>query len=366
MIDNYDLYNIDEKPYNTEKIRVNQQMLSIKYIDELIVDNLLDLSPSFQRNNVWTENKLKSRLIESLMLRIPIPAFYFYERQDGVFQVIDGKQRLTTIHSFIHGGFKLSNLEYLNEDNNVNNQFFDNLPEKYKQRIYRTQIAVNVLDYSSPQQVIFDIFRRVNTFGKKLTPQEMRNALCSVNVKKLIQKCEKDNNYVLATEKKINNKRLDADEYVLLFFALRSVMLNKDIISINCRLDDLLDDYVLEISKDFFSIDEYYNIFKESMRICNDIFGDKCFKKIYIDENNNIEISGKNKINRLLFASFSVLISFLTPRAYQLKEKQEVLWRLANKLSSSEFSNAISKGTNDKNNVIIAFKYASEVLKCLE
>ena len=87
----------DEQPFNPEKIRVDQQMLSVKYMLELMDEGLIELNPGYQRNKVWKDNRRKSLLIESLMLRIPIPAFYFYENENGEYQVIDGQQRLTTI-----------------------------------------------------------------------------------------------------------------------------------------------------------------------------------------------------------------------------------------------------------------------------
>ena len=97
----------DEQPFNAESIRIDQQMLSLKYIYELYQDGILKLDPDFQRQYVWNSRKRKSRLIESLMLRIPIPAFYFFEKNDGSFLVIDGQQRLKTIFDFLDGKFSL-------------------------------------------------------------------------------------------------------------------------------------------------------------------------------------------------------------------------------------------------------------------
>lgn len=102
---------IKEQPFDAEKIRVDQQMLSVKYMLELMEQNLIELNPGYQRRRVWKDNKRKSLLIESLMLRIPIPAFYFYENEDGKYQVIDGQQRLTTIKEFVYGEFRLTGLE---------------------------------------------------------------------------------------------------------------------------------------------------------------------------------------------------------------------------------------------------------------
>ena len=175
-----------EQPFNAEKIRVDQQMLSVKYMLELMNDGMIELNPGYQRHRVWNDNKKKSLLIESLMLRIPIPAFYFYENEEGDYQVIDGQQRLMTIQEFVQGKFRLSGLEYLGKD--YNRKGFKDLDVKYVQRIYRTQIAVNILDARSPKKVIYDIFRRVNTGGVNLNPQEMRNAICKPEVRALDRK----------------------------------------------------------------------------------------------------------------------------------------------------------------------------------
>ncbi|MDE7045898.1 MAG: DUF262 domain-containing protein, partial [Acetatifactor sp.] len=182
----YDDEQEKEQPFDAEKIRVDQQMLSVKYMLELMEQDLIELNPGYQRRRVWNDNKKKSLLIESLMLRIPIPAFYFYENEDGKYQVIDGQQRLTTMKEFVNGDFRLTGLEYLGKD--YNKKKFEDLDTKYIQRIYRTQIAVNILDARSPKNVIYDIFRRVNTGGVILNPQEMRNAICKQEVRDFLVK----------------------------------------------------------------------------------------------------------------------------------------------------------------------------------
>ncbi|WP_286153832.1 DUF262 domain-containing protein, partial [Sporofaciens musculi] len=87
-------------PYDPKLIRVDTKTFSISQINDMINDREIDLSPDFQRGFVWTDITRKSRLIESLLLRIPIPVFYFSQDDEGLFQVVDGVQRLTVIHSF--------------------------------------------------------------------------------------------------------------------------------------------------------------------------------------------------------------------------------------------------------------------------
>ena len=98
-------------PYNPKLIRVDTKPFSIKQINEMIEDEDIDLSPDFQRGFVWNDITRKSRLIESLLLRIPIPVFYFAQDGEGKFQVVDGVQRLTVISSFMKNEFRLKNLE---------------------------------------------------------------------------------------------------------------------------------------------------------------------------------------------------------------------------------------------------------------
>ena len=95
-------------------IRIDQKMFSLYQVCQWIEKGKLVLRPEFQRNFVWSLNK-QSLLIESLMLKIPIPAFYFDEDETGCRTVIDGMQRLTTISRYLRGEFKLKGLQYLKD-----------------------------------------------------------------------------------------------------------------------------------------------------------------------------------------------------------------------------------------------------------
>lgn len=126
-------------PYNPKLIRVDTKPFSIKQINEMIEAEDIDLSPDFQRGFVWNDITRKSRLIESLLLRIPIPVFYFAQDEEGKFQVVDGVQRLTVISSFMKNEFRLKNLEYLSECNGKyfkkENAKSDSLEDLYVRRI---------------------------------------------------------------------------------------------------------------------------------------------------------------------------------------------------------------------------------------
>ncbi len=355
-----------EQPFDAEKIRVDQQMLSIKYMLELMEQNLIELNPGYQRRRVWKDNKRKSLLIESLMLRIPIPAFYFYENEDGKYQVIDGQQRLTTIKEFVNGEFRLTGLEYLGSD--YNKKKFEDLDTKYIQRIYRTQIAVNILDARSPKNVIYDIFRRVNTGGMNLNPQEMRNAICKQEVRDFLVKSTCNHNYLSATRGRVCDDRMDSQELVLRFYAFyKAYDYEKNILHYDySNIATMLDDAIENLNKMKPENREVlFQKFDLAMRRSWEAFGKYAFSKIYCDGstvNRNMDY-----INKSLFSSFSVLLMDSKYDDIDIEAQQKkILQTLANALENHHYVNSITVGTGDRRNVYANFEYSRKVLEeCL-
>ncbi len=355
-----------EQPFDAEKIRVDQQMLSVKYMLELMEQDLIELNPGYQRRRVWKDNKKKSLLIESLMLRIPIPAFYFYENEDGKYQVIDGQQRLTTIKEFVDGKFRLNGLEYLGKE--YNKKQFKNLDTKYIQRIYRTQIAVNILDARSPKNVIYDIFRRVNTGGVNLNPQEMRNAICKQEVRDFLVKSTQNENYIMATRGRVKDDRMDSQELVLRFYAFYKAYdyekneLDYDYPNIAAMLDDAIEN-LNRMSPE--RREELYQRFDLAMKRSYEAFGKYAFSKIQ-KEGNRVK-RNIDYINKSLFSSFPVLLLSPVLDDVNIKAYQEkILLGLANALEEHYYTNSITIGTGNKRNVYANFGYSRKVLKeCL-
>lgn len=354
-----------EIPFNADKIRIDQQMLSLKYIMELKDGNLLELNPGYQRNRVWKDNKRKSLLIESLMLRIPIPAFYFYENEDSKFQVIDGQQRLATIHEFVNNEFQLTGLEYLSDT--CSKKYFKDLDVKYQQRIYRTQLAVNVLDARSPKKVIYDIFRRINTGGMKLNPQEMRNAICKPLVRVFLKKSIKNENYLKATRSLVKDDRMDAQELVLRFYAFyltydfEKENLVYDYKNVSSMLDDKIE--VLNEMKPG-ELDQLFAKFDIAMKRCYEAFGEYCFTKIFITENNEIQLTSRDYINKSLFTAYSVLLSHPKYNGVILEEYQDKIVKIfAKELKEQDYINSITVGTGDRSRVFQNFKFSAAVLR---
>ncbi|MCM1541546.1 MAG: DUF262 domain-containing protein [Blautia sp.] len=214
---------IKYNPYNLKLIRVDTKPFSIRQMNEMIEGGDVDLSPDFQRGFVWNDITRKSRLMESLWLRIPIPVFYFAQDEEGLFQVVDGVQRLTVINSFMKNEFKLKNLEYLAE---CNGKYFkkasdkaDSLEDMYVRRIEQPQLFVNVIDPQTPGKVKYDIFKRINTGGKALNNQEIRNCLANGRTRSFLHELSRSENFLHATRKSISAARMADEELVLRFMA---------------------------------------------------------------------------------------------------------------------------------------------------
>ena len=353
----------NEQPFDADKIRIDQQMLLVKYIYELYQSKLLDTNPNFQRKPVWNELRRKSLLIESLMLRIPIPAFYFYENEDSLFQVIDGQQRLLTIFEYINDGFRLSNLEYLNDI--CGKRKFSELDIKYQQRIYRTQLAINILDARSPHRVIYDIFRRINTGGVNLTLQEMRNAICTQRIRDYLETGVSSTEYLEATRHKINDIRMDSQELFLRFIALyRLYDYQKGCLKpyYYSKISKLLDDEIGELARlDDNQLEEIFTAFKTSMKRCKALFGKYAFVKIY-EENGEVRVK-KDLINKALFMSVSVVLANDKYQNMNLDMcRERAIKTLAVQLQDKKFDKSISGGTGDRSNVLLNFEIIQEVI----
>src|SRR5580704_6632226 len=147
-------------------------------LEEQITDGQLILQDEYQRRQIWDAKK-SSRLIESLLLNVPIPVCYFAELGDGTYSVIDGQQRLTAISRYITNLFPLSGLRVRPE---LNKKRFAEL-DKADQRLIKTRtIRCIVIQRESHPDIRFDVFERLNQGAVRLTPQD-----CGIQLPRLVK-----------------------------------------------------------------------------------------------------------------------------------------------------------------------------------
>lgn len=161
------------------RIVTEQARYPINSIAGIVEDSAYTISPEYQRRHRWDEER-KSKLIESLIMNVPVPPIFLYEYDYSKYEVMDGLQRLTAIHEFYRNKFALSGLSEWPE---LNGRTYKQLPSKVREGIDRRYLSSVILlketahsdeDALRLKQLVFE---RINSGGVKLAPQETRNAL---------------------------------------------------------------------------------------------------------------------------------------------------------------------------------------------
>lgn len=357
-------------PFDPNKIRVSIKSFSIRLISDMIQNGDIDLNPEFQRHFVW-DSEQKDRLIESLLLRIPLPVFYFCEDNEGRQTVVDGLQRLTTINDFMENKFPLKKLEYLKEG--VKDRYYKDDPAtgkkgldpKYFRWFNMTQFTVNVIDPSSPIDVKYNIFKRINTGGRALNNQEIRNCFASTKMRRLLKAMVSSQEFNDATDKSLKDTRMDAQE-----MALRFIMFNEAfdadpslLTSYNGYMETSLDKTVEQynsISDEKYN--EVYNSFINAMKNAEYLFGRKyAFRKV-----KSIHIGGKKQLlNKALFETISVYLSKVDSSTIRSNYPQNYLLNDFVKLldDDQKLVDYLSYGTNGKANMVYSFKVMGDFLR---
>jgi hypothetical protein len=179
------------------------------------------LDPDFQRDFVWGEDK-QSRLIESILLRIPLPVFYVAEDLEGRLIVVDGRQRLTTLQRFFAGQLRL-NLEQRSE---LHKKRFADLSARLQNRLEDCQLHFYIIDKAVPERARLDIFERVNG-GEVLTRQQMRNALYNGPATTFLREQSSTPLFLEATGGSLNVKKMQDREFVNRFISFQQFPLEE-------------------------------------------------------------------------------------------------------------------------------------------
>ena len=356
----------DETPYDPEKIRVDTKQLSLRQVYDMMKSDDIDLTPDFQRNLVWDDLR-KSRLIESILLRIPLPIFYFAQDEEGKISVVDGLQRLSTIRMFMDNEFRLNNLEYLQEK--CGGKYFtkpNSIDAKYFRWLNMTQITVNVIDPSSPFKLKYDIFRRINTGGQPLNSQEIRNCLASKSLRKVLKDMANLESFKEATGNSVKDVRMDAQELALRFILFQQkYAADKTLDNYSGNIESELNTLTEELSKsknaDF---DNYIGLFDNAMKNAYFLFGDYSFRKTLLK---HLQPGARRQlINKVLFVSWSVLLSQINFNTISMDDTLEKILALPLATALTEDEELFQKvtwGTNAKLNHQVAFKAAEKIFE---
>jgi hypothetical protein len=342
-----------QKPFDPEKIKVRTVQRSIDLIVTRINHDEIDLAPDFQRKFVWTPTR-KSRLVESLLLRIPLPVFYVAEDAKENWAVVDGLQRLTTINAFANDSFPLKGLEYLLS---FEDHKYSALPRHMQRRIRETELVINVIEHGTPEEVMFNIFFRINTGGVKLNGQEIRHALHKGPVRAFLKRLAETPEFVAATNGTVSPDRMADRECVLRFLAFSMHPWQQYTSS---DLDGFLSTAMRELNDLGEARRTQLQIsFLRAMRSAKEIFGASAFRKQYRGRNRT------NPVSKALFEAWSVELSRRSDKELRLLEHRHsaVLEAFLDLMTDDrEFDESISYSTGTRQRVEKRFSAIEQLI----
>lgn len=378
-------------PFDPDEISINTKNFTMDGCLRRLTQGTIILNPGFQRQEVWTIDK-KSRLIESLMLKIPIPMFYVSADENGTLTMVDGLQRFSTIRDFILGkkylntrdekdngdGFRLQDLEFWKE---YEKKTFKELPTHIVNRILETEFTFTVINPGTPEELRRNIFKRINTGGLPLSSQEIRNALYIGQATTLLNELASLNIFKQATDYSIKDQRMEDKELILRFVSFlvrRYTSFNKSV-SVDTWLSDTmiivnslpnLDARNLkrQVSKPNatidmrsivpLSVDSIRASFEIAMKRAHKLFTSHAFRKSY---------PGKRRtpINKSLFETWGVLLSGITEEQFDnlYKRKDEMMMDYEDLINDNDFVIIISRDSMKPASIKKRFEIISNLIQ---
>jgi Protein of unknown function DUF262 len=345
-----------QKPFDPTLINIDTKNISIYTLINRINHNEIDLNSEtyFQRKaNLWTDEK-QSRLIESILVNFPLPAFYFDGSDYSKWLVIDGLQRLSSLRRFVvDKELRLKNLEFLTQFNGFS---YDELPRDIQRKIEESTILAYIINPGTPFDVKFNIFRRINTGGISLEPQEIRHALFQGAPANFIAELGSLKEFDEATDFAFmqNSRMIDRDfaNRFLSFYLLGADNYEPDLDTFLGKgmalIENMSESGKQTIKEDYIA----------SLNLNKAVFGNHAFRKI--------DALGKRmRINKAVFEVFSVQFAHLSEKEKSIIELRGKAVVEAFKTLLEEDPNfvwALSSSTGDKNRVLYRHGKVKELI----
>ncbi len=306
------------------------------------------LNPDFQRDFVWDVTK-QSKLIESVIMRIPLPVFYLAEDPEGKTIVVDGLQRLSTFRDFLENKLSLK----LPHQESLNKKTFEELSAKLKNRVEDCNLELYIIDSKVPEQAKLDIFERVNS-GALLTRQQMRNCLYMGSATRWLKDEASTELFREATGGSLDAKKMRDREFVNRFcaFFLLGVEGYK-----KADMDDFLARALEKMNEmDKNELDELSTHFCLALKNNHDLFDRHAFRK---------HTPGQTKRSVVNASLWDVMSTGLAHYPIELvmdkaDELREAFYPL---LDDSDFIDAITFSPNSTNKVKTRFEMADKMFK---
>ena len=341
-------------PFNPNDIEIETPPYTIGYLIDRMEHEEINMNTDFQREgNLWNE-KQQSRLIESILLGLPLPAFYF-DTANKLWDIIDGLQRCCSIENFcVKKTLRLQGLEFLAKKNGkpfLEGLGFDDLDRDLQRSIITRPITVNLIK-KAPKNIRFILFKRLNTGGLELTPQEIRNAVYQGYAADTIKKLANLPEFIKTTNGRIPTKRMQDRDFVSRFVAFYLINYSNYQPSIDDFINSSME--LLEKTK----AESIEHDFKESLDLAYQIFERDAFRKRTNPEER------QRPINKAYFEVITVTFAKLPDENKKKLLIQRDLFKenLMTLMKNDRYSNSLSGGTGTKDSVNIRFSLFEQVL----
>lgn len=280
----------DEIREKSSTIFRDSYQMSIGELMNLYRDGEMDIHPEFQRVFRWSDSQ-KTKLIESIMLNIPIPSIFVSQNEEGIWDIIDGVQRLSTIFQFVgifrndqgslEEPLKLNKTDYLPSFEDMTWDGEKSFTMEQKLAFKRSRIDVIIVRKESDPNTKYELFQRLNTGGTKLSGQEVRNCLMIMTnndfYKKIVDLAN-DTNFKFCTP--ISDRKTDEQFRVeLVLRILISCEVDLEKLSNYRELSELLDKETVKIASDQKSIEDFIMKFKKVFQKLSEVTGEDTFKR---------------------------------------------------------------------------------------
>ena len=305
------------------------------------------MDPDFQRDFIWQDDK-QSKLIESVLMRIPLPVFYLAEDELGRMIVVDGLQRLSTFKYFVDNKLRLK----LPDQKELDGKHFKDLSPKLQNRVEDCNLILYIIDVKVPEQARLDIFERVNS-GVPLTRQQMRNCLYMGPATRFLKDEASTGLFIEATGRSLKSSTMRDREFVNRFCAFHLIHLDE----YRGDMDDFLAQGLKKMNTfDKDELEKLSSQFQLGLRNNFKVYGQHAFRK---------HIKGQSNRNVLNASLWDVMSTGLSRYTEHLVDKcvdslKAGFWKL---MDDKEFFHLITYGPNAVRNVKYRFKAVNKMLK---
>ena len=333
--------------YPIDNILIRNENRTIHDVIRRIDKGAYVMDPDFQRDFVWPEDK-QSKLIESVIMRIPLPVFYMAEDDEGRMVVVDGLQRLSTFKQFVGNELKLR----LPDREDLDGRKFSELKPKFQNRVEDFNLVFYTIDSKVPERARLDIFERVNS-GEPLTRQQMRNCLRMGKATRFLRDEAQAEIFIKATGGSLNWKTMRDREFVNRFCAFRIF----DLDEYRGDMDDFLDKCLRRMNEmEESKLSQISAEFRRSLANNYMVFEEHAFRK-YRPEQERRSVLNASLWDVMSTGLFRYAEERVRAHAAPLREAVRALF------DDEEFDRAITYATNDRRRVATRFRMARETLE---